>query len=281
MMVVSSDPLSGAAPGEQNLHNKTAAARPFNEALESALAARGLKSNLLHPRDQIEKRILEEYGAIFIAEKSVTPPSVTIFTDEKSVLDFQTSVSVASASFDGTKIELQKAALDALLTARNEALKAGLNITPRGGSEAARRSYKDTVRLWSSRVLPGLEHWALRGRITSQEVARIRQLSTRDQIPAILDLEKQGIYFSRDLTKSILYSVAAPGTSQHLSMLAFDVAEFADARIRTILGTHGWFQTVKSDQPHFTFLGLTEEELPAHGLKKVTIGNQVFWIPNV
>ena len=43
----------------------------------------------------------------------------------------------------------------------------------------------------------------------------------------------------------------------------------------------GWFQTVKSDMPHFTYLGLAEQDLPARGLRSVLVGKQLFWIPNV
>ena len=57
--------------------------------------------------------------------------------------------------------------------------------------------------------------------------------------------------------------------------------EFADARVREILAEHGWFQTVLSDLPHFTFLGLKEEELPTRGLKNVEVDGQKFWIPDV
>ena len=101
-----------------------------------------------------------------------------------------------------------------------------------------------------------------------------------EQVREVLNLEKRGLWFSKDLSKSILYSVAAPGTSQHISMLALDVTQFADARVRRILANHGWFQTVKSDQPHFTYLGRMEKELPQLGLRSVTIGAQVFWIPD-
>jgi hypothetical protein len=97
----------------------------------------------------------------------------------------------------------------------------------------------------------------------------------------VLELEKQGLYFSKDLSKSILYSIAAPGTSQHIAMLAFDVNEFENPRVREIMGKHGWFQTVLSDLPHFTFLGLKEKDLPKHGLRSVEVNGQVFWIPNV
>ena len=52
-------------------------------------------------------------------------------------------------------------------------------------------------------------------------------------------------------------------------------------RVREILAKHGWFQTVLSDLPHFTFLGLKEKDLPKHGLRSLEINGQVFWIPNV
>ncbi len=96
-----------------------------------------------------------------------------------------------------------------------------------------------------------------------------------------MEWESKGLYFSKDLSKSILFSVAAPGASQHIFMLALDVEQFANKNVREILADHGWFQTVLSDLPHFTYLGVKESELPALGLKKVTHGGQIFWIPNI
>jgi hypothetical protein len=100
-------------------------------------------------------------------------------------------------------------------------------------------------------------------------------------VPEIFALEEKGIYFAKDLSKSIIYSVAPPGASQHLAMLAFDVAEFADPEIRRLLADHYWYQTVASDLPHFTYLGVAEEELPGLGLEKVEISGFSFWIPGV
>ena len=102
-----------------------------------------------------------------------------------------------------------------------------------------------------------------------------------EQVRAVLELEEDGIFFSKDLSKSVLYSIAAPGTSQHVAMLAFDVIEFHNARVREIMSEHGWFQTVLSDLPHFTFLGFSESELPERGLKRMEVSGQTFWIPNV
>jgi hypothetical protein len=137
------------------------------------------------------------------------------------------------------------------------------------------------LQLWQTRFLPALNYWLTQGRITEEQVERLKGLPLRGQIAEVLELEKRGIYFSKDLSKSILYSIAAPGTSQHIAMLAFDVNEFDNPRVREILGKHGWFQTVLSDLPHFTFLGLKEKDLPKHGLKRTEVDGQTFWIPNV
>jgi hypothetical protein len=119
------------------------------------------------------------------------------------------------------------------------------------------------------------------GRLTEEHVTRMRGLSLREQVAEVLELEKTGVYFSKDLSKSILYSIAAPGASQHIAMLAFDVNEFDNPRIREIMAKHGWFQTVLSDLPHFTYLGLKEKDLPKNGLRSLEINGQMFWIPNV
>lgn len=230
-------------------------------------------------QDEIALRVLSDYGAMFVAVGEVKPPPRCVFRNEQEVQEFQKQAGFTSANVGGAKIDLQPSAMTALLAARDEAHQAGLDITPRGGSEAARRSYADTVRLWYSRVNPALSYWQGRGRLSSRDVENLRRLSPEEQVPRVLELEQQGIFFSQDLSKSILYSIAAPGTSQHISMLALDVSQFADARVRTILARHGWFQTVFSDLPHFTYLGLAEKELSDRGLHQVKAGNQVFWIP--
>ena len=231
--------------------------------------------------DVVARRLLEEYGAMFVASESVRPPPVCMFTSEAEVLKYQNEAKFSTAMIGGTQIQLQPAAMAALLEARREANRQGLDITPRGGSEAARRSYSDTLRLWNSRFLPALARWHSRGRLSREQVARLRKLPLHDQVAEVLELEKSGIFFSTDLSKSILYSVAAPGASQHISMLALDVAQFNNGRVRSILAQYGWFQTIKSDLPHFTFLGVDEQELPSRGLRPFMMGGRVFWIPNV
>ncbi len=255
---------------------------PFYEALAKALKKRKTKiESICPPADPVSRRILEEYGAIFVADKKVLPPPVCIFTTEEQVTKFQDDAGAGVEVFGFDEIELQPEALKKLNKAREEAKKEGLDITPRDGAEAARRNYEDSVRLWNSRFQPALDYWLAQGRLTQEQVNRLRSLPLSQQVAEVLELEKTGIYFSKDLSKSILYSIAAPGTSQHIAMLAFDVNEFENPRVREILARHGWFQTVLSDLPHFTFLGLKEKDLPKHGLRSVEINGQVFWIPNV
>ena len=255
---------------------------PFYEALAKALKKRKVNIEMVCPSsDPVSRRILEEYGAIFVADKKVTPPPVCVFTTEEQVTKFQEAAGFEAEFMNYDEVELQPAALKSLKKAREEAQKEGLDITPRDGAEAGRRNYEDSVRLWNSRFEPALDYWLSQGRLTQEQVTRLRGLPLSQQVAEVLELEKTGIYFSKDLSKSILYSIAAPGASQHIAMLAFDVNQFENPRIREIMAKHGWFQTVLSDLPHFTFLGLKEKDLPKHGLRSLEINGQVFWIPNV
>ena len=255
---------------------------PFYEALAKALKKRKTRLETICPSsDPVSRRILEEYGAIFVADKKVTPPPVCVFTNEEQVTKFQDAAGFEAETIGFDEVELQPEALKKLNNAREEAQKEGLDITPRDGAEAARRNYEDSVRLWNSRFEPALDYWLSKGRLTEEQVARLKGLPLSQQVAEVLELEKTGIYFSKDLSKSILYSIAAPGASQHIAMLAFDVNEFENPRVREIMAKHGWFQTVLSDLPHFTFLGLKEKDLPKHGLRSLEINGQVFWIPNV
>lgn len=255
---------------------------PFHLVLQEALAARGLTLTDICPADDtIAQRVLCDYGAIHVGSKEILPPSTCVFTSEGAVAAFQKAAGWASAKIGDCEIELQPAAMKALLKARSVALAEGLNISPRDGAEGTRRTYDDTVRLWNTRFLPALDHWQKCGRLTEQQTERLRSLPVIEQVAEVLRLEQDGIFFSKDFSKSVLYSIAAPGTSQHIAMLAFDANEFLQPRVREILAAHGWFQTVLSDLPHFTYLGLPEAELPARGLKSVEVHGQRFWIPDV
>jgi len=231
----------------------------------------------------VETRLFAEYGAIFIT--TAMPPPTIMFDDPRGVNEFQALLQVDRAFFGNYEIELQAKALGALVAASAEISSRGGSITARA-ADSGSRSYEDTARLWNRNVTRGLEHWESLGRIDANTAASILKLSPTEQVAPILNLEEtEQLYFGTFFDRSILYSVAAPGASQHLSKLAFDVAEFENMEVKSVLAGHGWFQTVPSDLPHFTFLGWREDELGNMGLQRVerVCGTQVydFWIPDL
>jgi LAS superfamily LD-carboxypeptidase LdcB len=215
-----------------------------------------------------------------VAKNGAIAPTTVVFKDEAEVSAFQNGLQKASESLGGFTLELQAPAMKDLKEAIADAKTQGLSISPRG-ADSAKRTYTETVGLWKSRVDPALTHWTGKGKITQADADRIKKMSTVEQASEVLKLEENGIFFAKDLSKSIIYSVAPPGTSQHLSLLALDVKEFDDAKVRAILAQHGWFQTVASDLPHFTYLGVKESELEGLGLKKITDGGRTFWVPAI
>lgn len=262
----------GDRPGNSNTNMTT-------EKKAAGFSA-NLPTGMAEPSTSVEKTLLKEYGSVFVARGGVTPPSKIVFKDEADVEAFQAKLRSSTETVDGKTIELQSAAMDDLRKAMAEATAAGLTISPRD-VDSAKRSYDETVGLWKSRVDPALKHWVGNGRLTQADAERIEALSPFEQVPEVLKLEESGIFFAKDLSKSIIYSVAPPGTSQHLSMLALDVKEFEDEKIRAILAKHNWYQTVVSDLPHFTYLGVGESELPSLGLKSVSNGGRTFWVPDL
>lgn len=239
-----------------------------------------LPSDFEQPSDDAGRLLLREYGSLFVAGNGAIAPKKVVFKDEADVMAFQASVPQSTETIGGYSVTLQTPAMTALKAAIAEARSAGLSIGPRG-ADSAKRGYKQTVTLWASRVNPGFVFWVGKGRVTQAEASRIKAMSPFEQVPEILRLEQSGIYFAKDLSKSIIYSVAPPGTSQHLSMLALDVQQNENPRVREILARNGWFQTVSSDLPHFTYLGVPETDLPGLGLKPVTNSGRRFWVPDL
>ena len=244
---------------------------------------RSLLAAALRVESAVEKRLFAEYGSVF-ATKAISPP-VIIFEDHEAVDRFQTSLSLEKGVFGDHEITLQSKAIEALKRAVTEMSKLGGSITARA-ADSGGRSYGDTVGLWARNVTRGLEHWIDLGRISLERADSIRQLSPKEQVSVILNLEEEEkLFFGTYFDRSILHSVAAPGASQHLSMLAFDVAEYQDSRIDEVMARNGWHRTVINDLPHYTFLGYQEPELSDLGLGRIfrTYGERVysFWTPAV
>lgn len=245
-----------------------------------AISLADMISSLVSP---VEKRLFAEYGAIFAT--TATPPPVIIFSDATEVEEFQSSLPLGQGVFGEHQVRLQSVALGALVAAAAEMAERGRSITARA-SDAGGRSYADTVRLWVRNVTRGLEHWQGLDRISPELAQSIREMSPVDQVSAILNLEDtEQLFFGTFFDKSILYSVAAPGASQHLAMLAFDVTEYEDPETDLVLSRYGWYRTVPNDLPHFTYLGQEQESLPSIGLQRVERinGERVygFWTPDI
>lgn len=274
----------------ESISNEDEMSKPINEKTSKAAGFRGnLAQNLsragltiagvVDESNPVEKRVFQEYGAVFLTK--ATPPNKMMFTSETEVSAFQSKAGSGSANIGGTTVELQAAAARALESAANEAKQQGLKITPRDPKDSAKRSYAHTLDLWNGRVDKACEHWKGKGKLTGAQISRLKSLPTKQQVAEVLELETKGVFFSTYFNKPILQSVAAPGTSQHISMLAFDATEFGDKKVRAIMAKHGWFRTVQSDEPHFTYLGYQESELPGLGLEKVSTGKGEFWVPNI
>ncbi len=232
------------------------------------------------PSDEAGKTLFKEYGSVFVAQGGVIPPKTVVFKNSADVAAFQATLSKASETIGGFQLELQAPAMKAMNESIADAKSQNLSITPRD-KDSAKRTYDETIELWASRVDPALKHWVAQGKITQADADRIKSLSPYEQVPEVFKLEAKGVWFAKDLSKSIIYSVAPPGTSQHLSLLAFDVKEHENEKVRAILAKHGWYQTVTSDLPHFTYLGVQEDQLSALGLKRVSEGGRSFWVPDI
>ena len=231
--------------------------------------------------DALARRVFSEYGSVYAAELNVRIPWKCIFDNSEDVARFQKVLKVRAAVIENVPLELQEAAMNSLQMAALEGAQKGLRIVPLDGPIAGRRSYYDTLRLWYTRFSPGLEYWIRAGRITEEEATAARLLSSRKQTEKIIEWETAGIWFSTDRSRTIFSSTAPPGTSQHLSLLALDVENYADSEVRELLALHGWYQTILNDPTHFTYIGVPEIELPGRGLTIIIRGPFRYWVPRM
>ena len=229
----------------------------------------------------VAARVLREYGSMFAASDAVALPIACIYGGESEVKRFQNGLAKGPVDAGGIRVNLQAKAAEALQKSIQEASEIGLSITPYDGAIAASRTYGDSLMLWNGRFFAALDYWTRRGRLTAADRDAVSRLDLQKRIETILNWESQGIFFSTDRTRSIFSSTAPPGSSQHLSMLAFDVAEYSQPEIREILSRNGWYQTVVGDPLHFTFLDVPEGELPSRGLRVVERGSHRYWVPNI
>jgi hypothetical protein len=183
--------------------------------------------------------LLRAYGAVFVNQDvKIKLPQKAIFADEQETQDFQATLTMDH--IDGTNdCYLQKSAADALNKARSLQK---IPLKSGYGSGDCTRTFNTNLRFWHKYA-------------NNQVLAKVKQ----------------------GKETKILGVVAPPGTSQHLWGLAIDL-RVGSKEQRKALNQNGWFQTVANDVPHWTYVGLSEENLPLFGFKKQVVRGITYWV---
>ncbi|BAY16541.1 hypothetical protein NIES2109_21360 [Nostoc sp. HK-01] len=186
-----------------------------------------------------EYTLLRSYGAAFInPANDVKLPPKLIFDNEEDTQAFQSQLTLEKVV--GTnECYLQKSAADALNKAR---LQFNIPLKSGYGASDCMRSFATNLRFWHKYA-------------NNKTLEKVKE----GKETAILGL------------------VAPPGTSQHLWGLAIDLG-VSNPKQRQILNQHGWFQTVVKDVPHWTYLGVSAEDLPKLGFKNQVIQGITYWL---
>ncbi|MCC5636173.1 D-alanyl-D-alanine carboxypeptidase family protein [Nostoc sp. CHAB 5844] len=186
-----------------------------------------------------EYTLLRSYGAAFInPADNVKLPPKLIFNNEEDTKEFQSQLQLEKV-VNTNDCYLQKSAAEALNKAR---LQFNIPLKSGYGASDCTRSFATNLRFWH----------------------KYANNKTLEKV-------KQG------KETAILGVVAPPGTSQHLWGLAIDLGVF-NAKQRQILNQNGWFQTVVKDVPHWTYLGVSAEDLPKLGFKNQVIQGITYWL---
>lgn len=271
-------------PGPAGLTTPTvvpASAPAFERAAAERLAAQGVAwADACDRADPVQDAVLRAYGAVLVAPVTVTVPPRCRFASAAEASAFQSGLAVRTEELGGSPVRLQAAAMADLLEAADQLRADGRELRPRS-ADAAARTYDQGVALWSDRVGSGLTAWRRAGRLSSDEAARIRGLAPEDQVADVLRLEAEGLWFGTHQEGPILESVAPPGSSQHLGLLAFDVAADTDPAVTAAMAANGWFRTARGDRPHFTYLGWAEGDLADHGLRRDDVDGTTYWVPDL
>ncbi len=183
--------------------------------------------------------MLRQYGAPFVNLNSgIKLPPKVFFPNPEETRTYQASLVMGKVN-SGNNCFLQKAAADAFNIADKQ-----INIPLKSGYGAGdcTRTYETNLRFWKKYA-------------NNNTLERVKQ--------------------GRET--AILNVVAPPGTSQHLWGLAIDL-RVATATQRKALNQNGWFQTVETDLPHWTYLGVPEEKLPDFGFNKKIVRGITYWL---
>jgi hypothetical protein len=221
--------------------------------------------------------ILRTYGAAW-ASTSQRPTVVSVPTEADRQLQVD-GWATSSVTIGDRVLTTQTAAAHALSEARDELKALGVHLIP-GSNTPSARTWATTHNSWRQRLTLGLDYWVQQGTLESDDKARILALPPNLQLKEALKLEDGGMYLNKHHNRPILSSVAAPGSSQHCWMLAVDLKPHTP-KVVEVMASHGWFRTVWADRPHFTWLGVPEDQLPALGLKLRMYGEDAMWVPDL
>jgi D-alanyl-D-alanine dipeptidase len=206
---------------------------------ELFLAAITYKLPTIPQPDTYEYTLLRAYGAVFVnQEPEIKLPPKVVFANEPETKQFQSTLTIAQVN-NTRNCYLQKAAAEAL----NKA-KAQVQIPLKSGYGAS-----DCIRTFDT----NLRFW--RKYANNKTLERVRE----GEETAILGV------------------VAPPGTSQHLWGLAIDL-RITNKVQEQALNQNGWFRTVESDVPHWTYVGLSEEKLLEVGFKTKIVRGITYWV---
>lgn len=183
--------------------------------------------------------LLDAYGAAFInQEATIKLPSKVIFANEQETKDFQSTLTMAKVN--GTNnCYLQKTAAEALNKARSQQ---NIPLKSGYGEGDCTRSFATNLRFWQKYA-------------NNTTLEKVRQ----------------------GKETAILSVVAPPGTSQHLWGLAIDLRVYNEKQ-REALNQNRWFQTVENDVPHWTYIGLSKEDLPLFGFQNKVNRGISYWV---
>ena len=203
------------------------------------LSAIAIKLPTIPQPGTYEYILLRKYGAVFVnQEPEIKLPEKVILANEQETKEFQSTLKTIKVN--GTNdCYLQQAAGLALNKAKTLQ---NIPLKSGYGSGDCTRTFTTNLRFW-------------------QKYANDRTL----------EKVRQG------KETAILGIVAPPGTSQHLWGLAIDL-RVSSQKQRQALNQNGWFQTVESDIPHWTYLGLTETQLPLFGFQKKLVRGITYWV---
>lgn len=196
-------------------------------AQERFLAAIAKNLSTIPQPNTYEYILLKTYGAALIEPNHIAKlPSTVLLNNEQETQAFQNTLTMVKVN-DTNDCFLQAAAANALNQARSQE---NIPLKSGYGSGDCTRTYATNLRFWH----------------------KYANQNTLEKV-------KQG------QETTILSTVAPPGASQHLWGLAIDL-RISNQKQRQTLNQHGWFQTVVNDIPHWTYLGLTEQDLMNSGL---------------